>query len=204
MQTDIESLGLGGCGRAAPKLLQVCEDGAGHVGQPFPVPEQVPDCLSSSKSWTFRAVTCSRLGLLLTVRLRRERTGAGASFCSLSGRLETVDEGREETPPSPTSAPTAPLPPRRRGRSRSPPRSLSPVEPLRALLPHEQEALYSGLSQAPSGTLAFGRRLEGRRPPPEGAIAWSDELTDGPGRHISPAFVALLARTQAASRPRRP
>ena len=63
MQTDIESLGLGGCGRAAPKLLQVCEDGAGHVGQPFPVPEQVPDCLSSSKSWTFRAVTCSRLGL---------------------------------------------------------------------------------------------------------------------------------------------
>eukprot|EP00435_Cladocopium_sp_Y103_P059692 s786_g21.t1 len=62
---------------------------------------------------------------------------------------------------------------------RSPPRSLSPAQPLRTLLPHEQEALYSGLSQAPSSSLAFGRRLQGRRPTPPGsqAFSWSEELS---------------------------
>eukprot|EP00439_Symbiodinium_sp_Y106_P064101 s251_g10.t1 len=48
-----------------------------------------------------------------------------------------------------------------------------PVPPVqvRPLLPQEREALYSGLSQAPTGSLAFGRCLQGRRPTPQGSPA---------------------------------
>lgn len=80
---------------------------------------------------------------------------------------------------------------------RSPPRSLSPAQPLRTLLPHEQEALYSGLSQAPSSSLAFGRRLQGRRPTPPGsqAFSWSEELScDHPSAIIAPIPAGHLHR----------
>eukprot|EP00437_Effrenium_voratum_P005422 CAMPEP_0181418378 /NCGR_PEP_ID=MMETSP1110-20121109/11526_1 /TAXON_ID=174948 /ORGANISM="Symbiodinium sp., Strain CCMP421" /LENGTH=635 /DNA_ID=CAMNT_0023541359 /DNA_START=60 /DNA_END=1964 /DNA_ORIENTATION=- len=80
-------------------------------------------------------------------------------------------------------------PSERKAQSRSPPpRSLSPVQPVRPLLPEEQEALYSGLSQAPSGPLAFSRCLQGRRPTPPGSPdpSWSDSegLAAIPAGHL--------------------
>jgi len=149
---------------------------------------------------------------------------------SISGPLETVDEGeREETPPTPptekaeakaqlgqaTQKPpgaghsseteaSKPIQPRASSEkrhklreTRSPQRSLSPVQPLRTLLPHEQEELYSGISQAPSSTLAFGRRLQGRRPTPLGAQAfsWSEDLScDEPSAIIAPIPAGHLHR----------
>lgn len=106
--------------------------------------------------------------------------------------------------PSQSDVSSRPAQPRasseKRNRSReprSPPRSLSPAQPLRTLLPHEQEALYSGLSQAPSSSLAFGRRLQGRRPTPPGSqeFSWSEELScDHPSAIIAPIPAGHLHR----------
>lgn len=142
------------------------------------------------------------------------------------GRLETVEE-REEAPPTPdtpvekppdveaeeklpSAAPGNPSPTARASRPRQPekrrarsrsrsPKSLSPVQPLRVLPPHEQEAPYSGLSQAPSSTLAFGRRLQGRRPTPPGseAFSWSEmseDLLDESSGFIAPIPAGHLHR----------
>ncbi|CAE7024855.1 unnamed protein product [Symbiodinium natans] len=58
-----------------------------------------------------------------------------------------------------------------------PSRQRPPVQPVQArpLMPHEREALYTGLSQAPSGSLAFGRCLQGRRPTPQGSPVFSPQ-----------------------------
>lgn len=114
---------------------------------------------------------------------------------SLSGiPLATVDEGQEREPTPPASKPSGTedlaegsrslegYPSQGTTSTKAPHSSQSskdagrpPVPPVqvRPLQPQEREALYSGLSQAPTGSLAFGRCLHGRRPTPQGSPVFS-------------------------------